>query len=1325
MLSRIVICCLVACTLGGIVFAEEGDYISIFTTGSSAGSDNVSIILANMDTVASTFEIENIGMEEGDVIVSTTVRSKHVQLYVIPHEWSHATGEEAIQLDIVTSSRTEEAARLTGQIELVQQPKVLIQLNDVFHTPGDYLTFRVILTDELNKPLPRTDHPFNLTIDLRHETQHTVASWNARLYPGDIYSSQHLFADDRDIGDWNMTVKIGEQITMKRFRVMLYTAPIHKITINTGEMNTFWQTDIEMSVEAMFMFGKPINGILTLTISGDADLIMQRTYTIAGRKEMDIPINQLFRKMNPSEARMVHINATVVTKNGLTQRSYQQTKTIQIYPSPYKLEVLRTVDFTPGQNATLLVKAMKANGKPLAELKLTNRKIYVSAKFDNDGFILTKQFETLLDNDHTAMLSIPTDGSTERLTVSVSYQDVATTLTLESAYSPQLYVYVGNSIHQKTRDGLELAVASSHPMDGVLVVIRKHAGENIPLFINCNLQNYHEHYVPSIRPRDVKRLYVFARFEETLVQTSTTYQEPDLDQQVRLSMDGTNIRVFTDGDDCRVGIAVYEGSLDETQLKTIYARSMFNGSVYPETADFFPLSINELKVMPSLQHSDSDNQPDGDSDISTSSPSNRLLLWNEGITRKQMARFRFHPFPHVNQVTVTAFAFSLTGGLGIAAPIQWHRQQDIEIYLHIPYSAKRMEAVTVDLYVVNNRDQSVDFVLLELLNKANEFHFLNNSGRTDAIEKTVYGRLQPYEVQRAEFLIRPKKLGSITLKANAYTEGDVIASAETILRTIPESVQQMDSIVRVFNVDNSTYRLDDIKIPIPPTVDVGSEKVTVSLHREQIQIAALPASILMDKLVQADPFTMAMKASLTLDVLALGRLHWSEREALAKTMANETVVDILAYAKTDGSFAIPAQHVPSSKCWDTVIAVQALAHASEHLSSAAITAAIVDALEWLKNRQATDGHFCTNDGEQTDLERIEKTAHVLLAYLGMRSSTWRYVTVIDKARTYLLSKLSTLREPYHLALVGHVLTFFLNPITGDEDLALINQSLAHILGELLDQKRQSPSGMKMWWNTTAAASDLETTAYVLLLMTTKKHLFDAAPIVNWIKGQPYRRATPSITPNSHIALRALIEYAKHTTFLEKQYTALITARDKTGEIVRHELQHGSSNRVVKLPSTTRSVNFSISGSISGAIEINYSYMESVTKQKQKFDIVLYRYETSNEDYTDWRICIRFLPHGFYDKTHMVTCEISFPTGYIALDDSVDELNQLEDIVATVLRNDETQLSITFEEIGLQQKCFNVTGFRQNVRTRQLPGTIKVFDLADASNVAFKQIGTTT
>nr|XP_040236474.2 uncharacterized protein LOC120958014 [Anopheles coluzzii] len=1291
MCFRVAIYCLLLGTATQRVLADEGDYISIFTTRSWVENEDVSIILANMDNAPGTFEIENIGMEQGDVLVSATVDPKHVQLYVIPSEWS-TTGEEAIQLDIVTSAGQPEEARLTGQIERTAQPKVLIQLNDVFHTPGDFLKYRILLTDGLNKPLGRTKRPFNLTIVLEHDTQQTVVSRDVQLYPGEIYSGEHLFVDDRDLGNWTVAVTIGEQTTSKQFQVILYSAPVHQITIDTGELITLQDTEIAITIDAMYSFGKPIHGTLQIKVYSDEDHVVERTVSIAGRKMVQIPMQEVVPKGSPSlETKTLHINATVTTTNGLTQRTYNQARSIPMYASPYKLQVERTVGFTPGQNATVFLKILRANGAPLNGLE-----------------------------DDTEMVSFTTDDSGEVFTANLEYRNMSASITLEPAYSPQLYVRILQPKQYRKRDAFKLAIVASYAMDGVLTIIRKHNGENVPHYIECNMQNYQELFVPTVRLQDVKRVYVFARFEGTLMQASASYKEPALSEKVHLSVDEGSIKVFSNEDASRVGIAVYEGSLDAAQLKNIYTRAMFNGTTYPKIEEIFPLSINDLIVSPLPEQGEVDKQQNPKS-------INRLLLWEEGTISNRQAVFQFVPPPHINQMIVTAFVFSPTGGLGVAEPIQWQRQQNIEIYLHIPYSAKKLEPVTVDVYIVNNRNEKVDFVLVELLNHANEFHFLNNSGRIDATKKTVYGRLRPNEVQRTEFLIRPKKLGSITLKANAYTESNLFARAETILRTIPESVRRTDSIVRLFNVDNSSQQLDDIKLPIPRTVDPGTEKITFTLDRQQTEMASLTASMLLDKLIQTDPLTMAMRAALTLEVLALGGLQWNERKALAERQMNESITKIIAYKNVDGSFTIPDHHTPSSACWDTVIAVQALTFANDRLTSASLAETILKTLQWIKSKQAPDGHFCTDDGEQSELERVEKTAHVLLLLLHMKNYIMRHVSAIDSARNYLLSSTSTLQSSYHLALVGHVLQLSFERSTGTEDRTMINRQASHILIGILQARQQSASGSKMWFNKSSSTPDLEATAYALMLMTSKKFLYDAGPIVNWMKEQPYRRVVnASITPNSHIALRALIDYAKRTTFLEKRYIAKVTAKDRTGVIARHELTHrDSGSQVWILPSSTRTVSFTIEGTISGALRIHYSYMESVTLQGKKFNIDVLRYGTSNEDYTDWRVCLRFLPKGFYEKTRMVTCEIAFPTGYIALDDSVDELNQLDGVVATVLRNDETQLSITFEEIGVQQKCFNVSGFRQNIETRQLPGTIKVFDVTDESNVAFKQLDTKT
>uniref|UniRef100_A0A182QNI5 Alpha-2-macroglobulin domain-containing protein n=1 Tax=Anopheles farauti TaxID=69004 RepID=A0A182QNI5_9DIPT len=1304
---------LLLCTFVGTTFGYEWSSVSILNVHTDAGRDNVSLILANLDDVPSTFEIENIGMEDGDVFVSTTVDPKQVQLYVLPREWNTGNSLDAVQLDITT-----DGTRLEGQIMLTQQPKVLIQLNNVLHTPGDYVTFRILLTDELNRPLASTEQPFNMTINLVHETQHTVRSLAIQLHAGSIYSYQHLLKDNRDLGEWKITVTIGEETTSKRFQVVLHSNPIHKIALKTGRLNTIRDEALRINVEALYTFGKPIRGMLTLHAGGDRTV--EHKSAIDGSKIVTIPMEELLTEQsrNGVSSKTIRINATVATHNGLTGRSYHQSKTIPVYVQPYKIVLEPLVDFKAGQNVTVLVRAVQANGDPLDDIGSFSNRLSVSVRQETEETVLTNHFKQLLNDDGTAVLMIPTHEFTENLTVRVQYREVKASLVLEPlAYIPRLHVHfkTASSI-LKQSEGFTLTIASSHPMDTVLAVVHLHSGVNVPLMIDCSWKNYHEQYI-SQRVAEVRRVYVFARFDEVLVQASTPYLEAPMRHVVHLAIENSTIKVRTKEHSSRVGIAVYEGLLDAEQLENIYAHGMFNGTVYPETQDVKPLN----EVIESSPPEKPEDGNDNDVKLNSNAPIiNRVILWQDKLVRKHEATFHAYIPPHVNQWTVSAFAFSPTAGLGIAEPVQWHRKQDIEIYLHVPYSAKKLEEVTVDVYIVNNVNRQHSAVLVELLNTANEFHFLNNDGRIDAIKKTVLGRLKPYEVQRAEFLIRPKKVGSITITANAYAQDIVVARAEKILRTIPESLEQTDEIMRMFSLDNSEQNFDNIKLTIPHQVDAGSEKIIFSLHEQQQTSASFLVNLLLDRLVQADPFTTAIKAALTLEVLALGGVEWTERSITAADLINQSVRKILSYANEDGSFTIPDDHAPASACWDTVISLQALTFANKQMETVELEGAIRKTLDWLKHRQNKDGGFCADD----QANGVEITAHILMTFMNAGKSMQHYVTIIDSMRNYLLSSTSGLKDPYLLALVGHVLQQSAKSVTREQERALIDVTLTYIVEELFQQKKQNPSKSKMWWSS-STVSDMDVTSYALMFLSSKRFILNAGPTVNWIKRQPFRRTEPTITPNSHLALRALIEYAKRTIFLREQYMATIVATNNTHELLRHQMTHENTEHVIDLPANTRSVSFSIKGTVTGAFVINYSYLQSVTTKFQKFNINVQRYESSNEDYTDWKVCIRFMPKGTFDKTNMVSCEISFPTGYIVLDDSVDEINDLADVVSTALRNDETLFTITFEEIGVMEKCFNVTGFRRNVETRRLPGMIRVFDVTDANNVAFTQFDTQT
>ncbi|XP_058119871.1 CD109 antigen-like [Anopheles coustani] len=1155
---------------------------------------------------------------------------------------------------------------LFAEIPVEHRPRVLIQLSHPVYTPGDYVKYRILLTDGLTRPLDKTTGSLPVTIALRHTTQYTVGSWVVQLDPSEIYSGQYLLTDDRDLGDWNLTATVDGQTTTKPFEVMHYSAPVHQISVEVDRMDTYTKKLI-LNINAIYIFGKPMQGTMTVTISGgDVPFNpIQKSISAQGSVILSIEMGQIFDLQEdefpaPPDVRVISVIVTVETSNG---RTYHYTKPITVHPDNHRLTLHRMVGFDPERNATLLVKLTPLSKNTI----LVGREVTVAAQlWDEDENMILREdtFTKAVERDGTAVLSVPTTDSTTSVIFTVQYKDLKSSFTLESTYNPELYARI---IPAEVKGSLTLGIASSHRLEGYVVVVRNHSGDvqdELVIHESDNQESYFEYNLSSAG--DLKTVHLFAKVKDSdrLVQTSVSHEEPRLPYK-------------------------------PDEFFAEYADQMF---ITPSSKLDPSVASNQLSEQPSTKF-------------------NQLLLWQHNVSVDAKVEFKIPS--HVSQLTVTAFTFSNATGLDVAVPMHWMRNGVVEIHLHAPYSARKREPVTVDVYVVNNRNRRINFLLVELQNKANEFEFLNNSGRIDAVKKTVFGSVEANQVQRVEFLIKPKKLGPIVLSAIAYTLDDVFARAETVLRTVPESELKTETIMRPFSIQDSAMQVSE-KIFIPPMADRGTEKITLELRHEQNQMATLPASLLLDPLVLADPFTMAVKASLTLDVLRMAEINWPELDAESNAMITKSLNKMKSLVKPDGSFEIEGYRSgPSAACWGTVVAAQALAFAQPYSRDTGDGSGkmMIDTLDWLKGRQANDGHFCGDEVFDKE-ERVEVASHALLAFSSTGKHSWQYLTVINNVRDYLRSSVNILNDPYHVALVAYAMQFSARIKTAMESDAYLNQTVNYALEALWMQKKITPSQNYVWWDSPAGKS-LEATSYTLLMLTSKKLLLESAPLVTWIKRQSYRRMPPVVTPDSHVALRALMSYAEHTTFLRQQYTAVVVAKDRSREIYNTTLERHSASHVLTLPPTTRSVSFTINGTITGTMQIIYSYMENVAQHRSRFNLQIVRYDESTMDYVYWGICVRFQPVRTLERTRMVTCEFSFPSGYIVLDDSVDELQGLDEIVSVTTRNEDTVLAVTFEEITVQGRCFNVTGFRRKRLDKVLPGELKVFDVTDPSDAAFQ------
>ncbi|XP_049534985.1 CD109 antigen-like [Anopheles darlingi] len=1285
------------------IYADESDHFAIIPS-TAYSNQTIEVLLVNADFQQ---ECNIIIRKSGNINeeqITSTVAKGNYKRSNIPLVW-YENANHSMELEFLFSN---EFYGVPAVIQLRYQPKVLIQMSQRVYRPGDFVKYRILLTDPQYKPMPAGARFFDATISL-DDGLFKILSRSVKLDAEEIHFGEYLLGHQLELGQWTFGVKIGEQTTETYFQVVQDNEPIHEISISTKDIIMVSDSEVLLNVSARYTFGEPLKGRLQLELSGDRAPYKQEV-SIDGSTQVAIPVDQLVDVSDRSKnARDVIVKAIIITTNQLTERFHQYDSVITIYNTPYNLSLHKLVSFENGNNVTFLVKLTKPNGKPLS---VTAPEVSLTAASEETGPI--SSFKAPIDQLGTAVVSVKLPDEAQTLTFTATYGDATATLTVEeNSSNPDLHARLILNGDRK-----ELSVTSSAAVNDIVVMQSFRSRNRITLHRN-EIPTTHHHISDdrlSINSA-VDRIHVFAMNSGTVVYTSVSLanalpQVQELQFELQsLHENNYNLTVAANPNE-RVGIAVYEGSLDENLIKKDI-ELMFSCPADPQDDYISVVSYDVYKV--------------ATQSIDYHAPSTSklapLLFWN---ATRNSSSFTFNIPLHIKSWTVTAFAYSEQRGLRIAIPETRRRESPVEIHIHVPYSVTGLQTVHVDVYIVNKRNHS-GVMLLQLQNSANEFIFVNNSGHMDAESKTVYGTLKPYEVQRAEFVIRPKKLGTIKVTACAELiyPSPAYSYATTLLRVEPESKLVSGIIPRPVSIHNGQIKFTKIPIDILPSAEPGSVKVSVKLSQNLRKTPNLGKNMLLDTLTESlDPYTKAMRASLVHEVIIKSRMNWPEKMAIAREIVEASIKNIETQANADGSFNIATDRTTISTCRDTLTAVQALIFAKKAKYTPAQGPVLEKALGWLKLKQSEKGSFCeTTDNDE--VLSIEITAHALLLFLKLDTISWKYESVMKSATNFLISTSHKLSDSYHLALVGYALQLAKNRKIDTPNEHKRDSVLSDLGQKLTETKYQNPSNTEHWWNS-KISTDLEASAYALLLWIEKGNLVDSEMICNWLSQQPYRSgATSSPSPNSRIALRALIAYADKTIFQQHTFKWRLEALDSgSTTLSQMSFDHkDDTKQTIQLSPKTRYVNIAVKGTLTGKFNINYSYIIPSVHREQKFSIKVTKFASDTENYEDWQVCLAFNPSGASERTNMVKCEISFPTGYIADEESVDLLRKHYQYVTNAMKNDDTVLVIVFETISIQQECFNVTGFRQTKTTRQLPGTIKVYDLTDPDKLGFQSFDT--
>lgn len=190
-----------------------------------------------------------------------------------------------------------------------------------------------------------------------------------------MVAEQLQLSEQPPLGDWKIVVDVNGQSYEKPFTVAEYVLPTFNVDILLPPYATYNRSDVVASVKALYTYGKPVRGDVTLTVQ---PRIRHSSITFRPLEQyqakmktnnegvVDIPVN-IVRDLNLKTdffEREIEFFALVEEK--LTGRKYNKSAVMKIYHKEVKVELIKTSKtFKPGLKYTAYLKVAYQDDKPV------------------------------------------------------------------------------------------------------------------------------------------------------------------------------------------------------------------------------------------------------------------------------------------------------------------------------------------------------------------------------------------------------------------------------------------------------------------------------------------------------------------------------------------------------------------------------------------------------------------------------------------------------------------------------------------------------------------------------------------------------------------------------------------------------------------------------------------------------------------------------------------------------------------------------------------------------------------------------------------------
>uniref|UniRef100_A0A8D8DB54 CD109 antigen n=2 Tax=Culex pipiens TaxID=7175 RepID=A0A8D8DB54_CULPI len=1243
---------------------------------------------------------------------------------------------------------------------------VLVQTDKAIYKPGDTVRFRVLVLDPNTKPLQKVD---TIKVHITDGKSNRIKQWSdAKLVKG-VFESELALSSAPVLGRWMVNVEVLEKTTTKEFEVDEYVLPKFEVTIESPGITTFKDGKVKAIVRAKYTYGKPVKGEATVSAYPDfrfhyvqpfeRDVITRKTVPVDGKGSVEFELRDEI-KLEGDYTRDIVIEAVV--EEELTGRKQNATTKVKIYDKRYKMDLIKSADkFKPGLPYTAWLKASFQDGAPIQD---SVNQVEVTQESGWPERNITKRSYTL-DQNGMAKLVVNTDIEADYVEFKAEYLGSVFYLGSISKGWVKTNAYVRAKVLTEVptiNKDVTVDVSATVPMKYFSYQVLGRGDVIVGGTIPVPDRTLHTFRFPAsfaMVPR-AKLVVSFVQDDGELVSDSVEIEfgndlqnflkvtlskaesKPgeDVDIVVNTNPDSyvgllgvdQSVLLLKSGNDITSGQVFDELKMYEQPSYGYYRRKRFapwrHYNTYDDFNDVGATIMTNANEPPPVPVYAAGAGGFGGSGLTLRKDFPESWIWetvNESSFSGQKTISKKVP-DTITSWIITGFSVNPVYGLGLT-----QQPRKLNVFLpffvstNLPYSVKRGEIVSIPV-VIFNYMESGQTAEVTFDNSEYEFEFADVENEIHENSKAETSRKKTVEVpsnsgRTVSFMIRPTKLGHITIKVTATTAlaGDGV---ERQLLVEPEGLPQFVNKAAFVDLRSAPEVMKNFTVEVPKNAVPDSTRVEVSVIGDVLgsTVQNLDSLIRMPYGCGEQNMLNFVPNIVVLDYLKGTDQLTSKIEQKAKKFMESGYQRELTYRHDDGSFSAFGNSDPKGSTWLTAFVARSFKQAASHIS---VEEAIIDkALEWLSDQQASNGSFpevgkvSHKDMQGGSGEGIALTAYTLIAFLENRNLLPKYQNIVNKAVDYVARNIDGLNDVYALAIAAYALQ-------------LADHSSKDFTLSQLDGKATTDGDTK-WWHKPIPESDsknpwygkpnsvnVEMSSYAMLSFLEAGLDTDALPIMKWLISQRNDKGGFQSTQDTVVGLQALAKLAAKISSKNNDVTIVVSYNENQ----QREIKVNSENNLIlqkfELPSTAKNVDIKATGRGFAIVSLGYKYNMNVTGEWPRFVLDPQVNKNSNQDYLHLSVCTSFVPTTGQNSSNMAVMEVGFPSGFTADSDTLPSLENMDYIKKVELKDGDTIVVLYFDSLDRNELCPTISAFRTHKVAKQKPAPVVIYDYYDNSRIA--------